>query len=213
MALNTYAALQTAILTTLNRPELTTDVVDWITLAEATIRRRLRRSTTRGTLTFVTGNFSKALPATVSEVRSLAPQASLSAGSMTIGGPPLARGTMDQVQEIWSQHKTTGLPRVYAVVDGSVYLAPAPSDLYLVYDLVSYDALVSVSSDTALLVEAPDLYLYGACLESAPFLQHDERIPVWQDRFDRAIAELNEKRQNEEFGASLSRPRLPMNFG
>jgi hypothetical protein len=33
--------------------------------------------------------------------------------------------------------------------------------------------------------------LYGALLEATPFLKNDERIPVWQQMYDRAAQALN----------------------
>ena len=38
---------------------------------------------------------------------------------------------------------------------------------------------------------APQLLLYGTLLEATPFLKNDERIPVWQNMYDRAAAMLN----------------------
>ena len=38
---------------------------------------------------------------------------------------------------------------------------------------------------------APQLLLYGTLLEATPFLKSDDRIPVWQNMYDRSAAMLN----------------------
>jgi hypothetical protein len=63
-----------------------------------------------------------------------------------------------------------------------------------------------------ILTEAPDLYLYGALYESAPYLEHDERIPIWEDFFEKGVTELDIKRQREETNASYRPARLPVFF-
>ncbi len=37
----------------------------------------------------------------------------------------------------------------------------------------------------------PNMLLYGALLEAAPFLKGDERIQTWQGMWDREMASLN----------------------
>jgi len=42
-----------------------------------------------------------------------------------------------------------------------------------------------------LLTLFPQVYLYGSLLQTAPWLQHDERIPVWQALFEKALKVAN----------------------
>lgn len=46
-----------------------------------------------------------------------------------------------------------------------------------------------------------DLVLYGACLEAAPFLISDTRIPVWQSCFYRKLFEIIMSERQEEVGS------------
>jgi hypothetical protein len=73
--------------------------------------------------------------------------------------------------------------------------------------------LSATNLTNSILTEASDIYLYGALLEATPFLEHDERIPVWKAAFDGAIAELDDQREREEFQASIRPARLPVRFG
>jgi hypothetical protein len=61
--------------------------------------------------------------------------------------------------------------------------------------------------------EAPDIYLYGALAEAAPYLEHDERLPVWKALFTDALASLDNVRSREETNASIRPGRLPVVFG
>ena len=59
----------------------------------------------------------------------------------------------------------------------------------------------------------PDVYLYGALLHSAPFLQHDDRVPVWKGFYDQIIKDINKDRERVEFSMNPKRARLPVVFG
>jgi hypothetical protein len=213
MDFTNYTTLQAAVADFLSRDDLSTQIPGFITLAEAQIRRRLRRTATAGTVTFTGGQSSVALAADVDQVRTLAPPVS---ASLARGGPPLKQVPFDTLAELRSALPNAGRPRYFAVLAGTLYVAPAPADQFTTLTISYYEKLVPLGAanpTNVVLIEAPDAYLYGACLEAAPYLEHDERIPVWQARFDMAIEELNEKRQREEFGASLQTARLPMVFG
>jgi hypothetical protein len=46
-----------------------------------------------------------------------------------------------------------------------------------------------------LLLNAPDLYLYGALTDSAPFIREDERIAVWKSLYEEKRDDLNNQYQ------------------
>lgn len=63
-----------------------------------------------------------------------------------------------------------------------------------------------------LLAVAPSLYLKGALIEGAEFLEHDERIAVWKSEVDEGIKALN--LQQERRQGSYPKPvPLPVVFG
>jgi hypothetical protein len=210
--LTTYSGLQDAIADFLNRTDLKTsgEIAGFITLAEATLRRKLRRQTSKSSFVFTTATNSKILPASVAELRAIAPAVSV---DRPRGGKALTYLAWETFTEKRARLATTGTPQFFTLHDSVVYVAPAPDDDNLDFDILTYDALVSVSTDVSLLLAAPDLYLYGGLVHSAPFLEHDERMDLWATVFLKAIDELNEQRQKEEFSIALSAPRLPVNFG
>src|SRR4029077_8126435 len=71
---------------------------------------------------------------------------------------------------------------------------------------------LSLYGTNALLVEHPDIYLYATLLESAPYLQHDDRIPMWNDEYERRVREIDIERERTKFGATPRRMRLPYVF-
>jgi hypothetical protein len=208
----TYAGLKTAIGDLVTRPDLVADgtVAGWIVLAEATLKRELRRAVTLQSFTFTSGTSSKALPGTVAEIRSIAPAVSV---NRPRGGKPLIKKSWEDFLGLRANLVSGSIPIYYAVLDQTVYVAPAPDDNNLDFTISTFDALISVATDTTLLLEAPDVLLYGALAHSAPYLEHDERFSMWVQIFKDGIAGLNEKRQKEEFGQSLQSARMPINFG
>jgi hypothetical protein len=92
-------------------------------------------------------------------------------------------------------------PRV--VIDGSYKV-----DFEYIRDLPPLTANVT----NGLFIRHPDLYLYGTLVETAPYYEHDERLPLWEQRFTQAIAEINRERERAQFSASRKRIQLPRSF-
>ncbi len=212
MALNTYSALQTAVLKWLNREndsDLALQIPDMITLCESRIKRELRRSSTRTTITI--DDEAVTPPTDMAELRSIY----LVSGSPS-NDVPIRVGTAEMVAERRARSAgVTGRPTDVAYVAGQLLFAPAPDQTYTA-EIVYFTALTPLSNantTNAVLQEAPDAYLYGTLLEAAPYLEDDERVPLWESKFAAAIRSLNDVREREEFAASLHPARLPMVFG
>jgi hypothetical protein len=94
----------------------------------------------------------------------------------------------------WPDRTATAQPILYSDYDYSHWLiAPTPDAAYP-FEVLYYELppLLDDAVQTNWLTEyAPQLLLYGALLEATPFLKNDERIPVWQNMYDRAAAMLN----------------------
>lgn len=208
MALDTYANLQTSVGDWLNRTDLTSVIPDFIALAEAEIKRRLRRSVTRTTLTIDGEAITP--PADMAELRSIY----LASDSPT-QDTPIRIATPEMLAERRARNAgNTGRPTDVAYVAGELLFAPTPDQTYtaeIIY-FTQLTALSNTNTTNAVLQEAPDAYLFGALLQAEPYLENDPRIPVWQDRFDKAIDQLNDVRDREEYNASLRSLRLPIVF-
>ena len=121
--------------------------------------------------------------------------------SINIGtGPNKANRTTlytrdyEYCRSYWPDESQTDTPLFYADYDYDHWLfSPTPDTAYpmeiLYYEL---PPLLDDTIQTNWLTEyAPQLLLYGTLLEATPFLKNDERIPVWQQMYDRAAAMLN----------------------
>jgi hypothetical protein len=93
-------------------------------------------------------------------------------------------------------------PRYFTVFGGEIELAPTPDQNYTV-EMVYRGNVPPLGSNTSnwLLTLAPDLYLYGALLESAPYIKEDARIQTWGLGFTTALNDLNNLGHASTFNA------------
>lgn len=209
MALTTRTELLAAVADWLNRTDLTTPIAaDFLPLAEAEMKRRLRRATESTTIYISAGNMNG--PSDMAEPIAL--RLSTANGYSDI---PLRLCTPEMLWERRAREGTTGRPTDYAFYDGQLQFAPVPDQSYdgiLLY----YQQLtpLTVSNETnAVLTEAPDAYLFGMLLQATPYIKDDERVPLWQAKFDAAIEQMNDMRARESYGAGPKEARLPFVIG
>lgn len=100
----------------------------------------------------------------------------------------------EYLRSYWPNALDTDEPVFYSDYDYSHWLiAPTPNADYP-FEILYYELppLLDDETQTNWMTEyAPQLLLYGALLEATPFLKNDERIPVWQNMYDRSAAMLN----------------------
>jgi hypothetical protein len=100
----------------------------------------------------------------------------------------------EYVRSYWPNRDETDVPLFYAEYDYNNWIvAPTPDQAYsfevLVYQLLP---LLDETNQTNWLTDyAPQVLLYASLLEATPFLKNDERIPVWQQMYDRSAQALN----------------------
>ena len=194
MALTTYTELKTSIGDWLNRADLTAVIPDFISLAEAQVERTLR---TRQMIVRANASFDAqygAVPADFLETKSL---------KLTSTNPqtPLQFLSIDALDNKASEYTGSGKPRFFGVVGGQFRIVPTPDANYTT-ELTYYAKLTKLSSSVAtnwLLTANPDIYLYGALLQAAPYLQDDARIQTWATLYERA---LNDSQTADDRGAS-----------
>lgn len=184
MALTTYAELKTSVGDWLNRSDLTATVPDFISLAEAQIERNLRtrQMLLRSTATIDTEY--AAVPADFLEVKSF----KLDSSPPT----PLQFETIDSMDNLSTVYTSAGKPAYFSVVGGQFRFVPTPDTSYT-GELTYYAKLSKLSDSNTtnwLLTSSPDVYLYGALMQAAPYLQDDARITVWASLYRSGLQEL-----------------------
>jgi len=181
MALANYADLQASVASWLNRTDLAAGIPDFITLAESRINRdlRVRQMETVALIPTVAGSRTVALPADFLEMRTL----------RLLTSPPrvLNFATLSALGQAWGDQ--VGTPVDYAITGGSLVLGPAPGGVHTL-EATYYRRIPTLSAGSPtnwLLTRNPDVYLYAALMEAAPYLMDDQRLPVWGQLYDRAI--------------------------
>lgn len=209
MALNTYSGLKTAIANTLLRDDLTDLIPDWITMCEASVRRILKGQN-EVVRAYVSGGGAderyENLPGDFYELVAT-PRVNGDDGRST----PIEYVTPQVMDEMWRDAgSTSSLPRFFTIVGPQIEFWPQPNGHQIE---IAYRQGVVALSDAApvnaLLLEAPDIYLYGSLIHSAPLLVDDARLPVWQGLYNTAVGEFNAAHLRKRFsGAPLAmRPR------
>jgi hypothetical protein len=207
--ITTYSELQEAVANWLDRDDLDDRIPEFIELAEAQMRRKLRRNVVREEISLSSAEVT--LPSELEELRSIR----LVNDTTPSKGWPVKIITPESLAEKRQMYDFADVPKFASVVNGVLLLVPAPSETQTA-EIVYYEKLVALSSTAPVnstLTDAPDLYLFGALKEAEPFLEHDERVALWESKFQTAITDLNTDRQNKEFGASLRPARLPVVLG
>lgn len=164
-----------------------------INLAERRIARELK---VQGFINVVTGNFVAG--------QSVYPKpdrwretVSINAGS---GSAPyntrnsLFTRSYEYCRAYWPDSTQTGAPAYYADYDYNHWLIVPTPDVAYPYEVLFYQLPVLLDEENQtnwLTEEAPQLLLYAVLLEATPFLKNDDRIPVWQQMYDRAASMLN----------------------
>lgn len=93
-------------------------------------------------------------------------------------------------------------PLFFSIVGLEMEIVPTPQQNYtleMIYRKVI--PALSLNSSNWLLTTAPDLYLYGTLLESAPYLNQDARMQTWGAAFSATLDQLNQAGREAQFNA------------
>ena len=200
MAINTYSTLQTAVANWLDRSDLTDRVPEFIALAEATFNRVLRLRAMETTVADTTPSGSKedALPTGYLQMREI--------HLTTTPVVSLAYITPEIMYRIRAG-STSGKPNSYTIVGDNILFGPTPDGAYD-YSMTYYKSFDALADDTQtnwLVLNAPDLYLYGTLLQAEPFLMNDQRVPLWERGVRQVINDLQNQDDKDRHSGSEMR--------
>ena len=198
MALNTFTALKASVADFLNRDDLTAVIPDFISLAEAQINRDVRhwKMEARSSGQQDPSDEYMQIPADWVETIRLH-----LTGSGTSVVNLISRDAMADKRQ--GDNDTSGTPMYYTHADGQFQLYPTPNAT-TDFELHYYQKIPSLisNSDNWLLLDSPDVYLYGALLHSAPYLAEDERVAIWAQMYSASVARLNEASELARYSGS-----------
>ena len=199
-----YTSLQAAITEYLARDQdatLIARIPSFVQLAEAKFNRQLfvrqmeQRSIAVVDLTSSEPEFI-ALPSDFQSMRRVRL-------SSVPGKPSLEFRSGTQMDEYrFATCDIAGQPRYFTVFGDEIELAPTPDAVYTI-EMVYRQNVPALASNATnwLLTLAPDVYLYGALLESAPYIKEDARIQTWGLGFTSALGDLNNLGLTSTFNA------------
>lgn len=131
--------------------------------------------------------------------------------SLTVNGTPLKPLGAAGAAAMQSMRSggATGKPKFYEVADDTVLLYPAPDTDYE-FEMRYYQRITALAADgdtNWVLTYAPDVYLYGALLHSAPYLKNDERVATWASAYKQTLDSLKADGRRRRYGERAPRIR------
>jgi len=199
MSITSYTGLKADIASWLNRDDLTAVIPTFIELAEAQINRDIRhwKMEKRASGQQSGGDEYMQIPSDWMET--------IRFHVTDNGTSPLdliSRKAMEDKRA--GAEDASGTPRYYTHADSQFQLYPTPSATTNT-ELLYYAKTTGLSASNTtnwLLSEAPDVYLYGALVHSAPYLAEDERVAVWSQMYAAAVMNLNNSSDNSKMSGS-----------
>ncbi len=194
MSISTYSELKTAVANFLARTDLTTQIPDFIQLAEARMSRELetRSQEKRATATLTANDEFVALPTDLREVREV--KLNTSPNTVLEYRSPTA---------LDSQFSGAGgKPLAYSIVGDEIKFRPIPDSTYTA-EIIYIGSLVALSDTNTtnnILSRHPDAYLSGALAEAYVYLMDDTRAQLYDTKFGRAIDEIKKDEQRAHYG-------------
>tara|TARA_B100001093_G_scaffold67721_1_gene57771 strand:- start:867 stop:1493 length:627 start_codon:yes stop_codon:yes gene_type:complete len=195
MAITTYSDLQTAIADFLARTDLTNDIKNFISLAEARMSRELstRSQEKRVTASTVANDEFISLPTDLREIRVI-----------KLNSSPQRVLEYYTPQQFYKQFPNAagGKPAAYTIIGTEVALRPVPSAAETV-EMIYGEGITALSDSAAtntILTRHPDAYLYGSLTHAYTFLMDEGRAQTYDQYFGRSIEEITKEMEKSRFG-------------
>ena len=195
-----YSRLKEVIADFANRQDLGTQIPVFIEMTEARLRRDLRDKTrmTQRAEAMVYGEYFP-LPCDWVETT-----------KVIAGGRPLRLTDSFNIERV----ELSGGPKFYRHAGDQIQLLPAVEGDPIPFEMEYLEFPEALSDDNPtnwVLDTYPDIYIYGAMLQVAPFLMDDTRLPMWAQAYGEAVKSANgasDKAQSSGPGLRLQRHGL-----
>ena len=199
MSLATFTDLKTSVANYLNRNDLTTVIPDFVTLTENRLNRdlRVRTNLTRAETTTTTGTAFYNLPSDLIELRNITYDRTSSSSALEYLSP-------ESLSREYGGY-TSGMPRAYTNLGKDIKLAPTPDGAYTIN--INYFKKLNTLSDAnatnLILTEFPELYLFGACLEGAIYLNDTEQLQRFMGLYQQTLGEVKAAEDSARYGGTV----------
>jgi hypothetical protein len=193
MSISTYAELQTAVANWLHKDGLTSIIPDLIRIGELRIFREVRCRVMETAFSGTISNGSIAVPSDYLEFK-----------FAYINDTPtsqLSRMSGAQLYSKWPTRTAQGKPQAIARQGTNFIFGPYPDSGYSVAGIYYAKPTSIQSSNNALFVANPDLYLFAALAEAAPYIGDDKRVPLWDAKYGSIKQQMAFEDSSESGGA------------
>lgn len=190
MTISTNAQLETAVASWLHRADLTSIVPDLVMLGEKRIFREVRAR-----------EMETALSVTISSGVATVPSDYIDLKFAYVDGAPtskLTRASPSQIYEQYPLRSSGGKPVKIAREGANFIFGPYPGQNYTIKGIYYAEPTAVATSANALFVANPDLYLFAALAEAAPYLKNDKRIGVWEGKYNQIKNQIDTQEAKEE---------------
>ena len=198
MALNSYSALKTSVANWLNRSDLTTEIEDFVVLAEKDFNSKLRIRKMIAQTSVTINAETVALPTGFLQIRDFFITQGGTKHSLTYITPT----QMDQIKG----SSTSAMPEVYTILGDNFRFAPIPSSSFTgtLNFYKEFDPLSDSNTSNFILTSHPAIYLYGSLYHAANFLGGVEPrlIQQWQQMYATALERLERNDREDQFSGS-----------
>lgn len=175
--------LKTKVADWLDRTDLDTQIGDFVELAAQRIYRTARTPTNERLLAASASGGKFELPQSFIAVRWI------QVNDVTLTAAPGS--------EVYGD--LSGQPQFYGRIGDQIWFYPRQTTNFVMSYFVIED--FQLDTDTpALLQVALDAFLYGALVEAAPYLQDDQRLAVWEAKYQTAMSTLKLASDDADLG-------------
>ena len=202
MALANYSDLKAKIASNMDRSDLTSDIPDFIALAEADINVALNvfGMESRAYATMTAGSDYLTLPSDHRSTRRL---------QIVSGGIDYMLEQVDPSYIAGKDDGGTGMPKVYSILADQIQFWPTPDSDYRVEQTYeqSLPALSDSNTTNWLLTDYPNIYLYGSLYHACVFIFDDKRAGQFAALFTTLLEQLESRDRDKKYGGHPLRTR------
>ena len=192
MSISSYADLQAAVKGWVHRSDLDAITPDLIMLGELRIFREVRCREMETALSGAIANGVVALPADYLDLK-----------FAYIDATPVSKLDRASASQIYEQHpfrNANGKPNMIAREGSNFIFGPYPDSSYSIKGIYYAKPVSIQTTANALFTAYPDLYLMASLCETAPYIQDDPRLQLWEAKYGAIVKQIYDA-DAEEYGS------------
>lgn len=193
MALDSYTNLKAAVADLLNRTDLTSQIVDAVTLCESAlqVKCKLAESETLSTVTITNG--SGTLPTGYMGARSV----------YWDGSPDRELRYVTPEMYDFLRANDSGDGDYYTVTGGTIKTSPMGSGSIVMTAMIRFTPLSGSNATNTILTNFPEAYLYGTAMHVCVLTQDDAGAQKFATIFQGACDRINQNNEDRKYAGPL----------